>query len=73
MFCFTDCLRQAMKIETVIDEVFGGQNVNTVICRECLTVSDIAVITYCANVCTATTTLLALVVNNPQIYTHTEF
>ncbi|XP_065906985.1 ubiquitin carboxyl-terminal hydrolase 45-like isoform X2 [Dysidea avara] len=32
-----NCLRQAMKIETVIDEVFGGQNVNTVICRECLT------------------------------------
>ena len=48
VFCFTDCLRQAMKIETVIDEVFGGQNVNTVICRECLTVSDVTVITHCA-------------------------
>ena len=38
-FYFLECLRQAMKIRTVIDEVFGGQNINTVMCRECPKVS----------------------------------
>ena len=34
-----DYLHQAVKIQTVVDKVFGGKTVNTVICRECLNVS----------------------------------
>jgi len=36
---YIDYLKQAMKIQTVVDKVFGGKTVNTVICRECNTVS----------------------------------
>ena len=33
-------LRTASKMNTPIDKVFGGVKVNTVICRECQTVSN---------------------------------
>ena len=38
-FWFLDYLRQAVKIQTVVDKVFGGKTVNTVVCRECQNVS----------------------------------
>ena len=36
---FVDYLRQAAKIQTVVDKVFGGKTLNTVVCRECQNVS----------------------------------
>ena len=39
MVAFVDYLRQALKIQTVVDKVFGGKIVNTVVCRECHNVS----------------------------------
>ena len=37
--CFIDYLHQAAKIQTVVDKVFGGKTLNTVVCRECQNVS----------------------------------
>lgn len=47
--CIQDILRATFKLNTLVDEIFGGKCINTIICRECLHVSyqsNWGVITY---------------------------
>ena len=37
---FVDYERQAAEIQTVVDKVFGGKTLSTVVCRDCLDVSS---------------------------------
>lgn len=37
--CIQDALRATFRLTTLVDKIFGGNCVNTVVCRECRNVS----------------------------------